>query len=123
VYGSAEQRALLNSHCTGLSTGQLQKPSVASLQTLSPGQVGHVVPPVHTLSTQVWLGSHGSLQAPQCWALVFVSVSQPLECSPSQLPKPAAHALTVQAPPAQTPSAFGNVQATTSGGSFETTQR
>jgi hypothetical protein len=77
VFGSAEQRVVLPSHCTGLSAGHVQKP-VDPLHTLSPGQGEgvHVMPPVHIELTQVWLGPHGLLQPPQCWLLLVVLVSQ-----------------------------------------------
>ena len=86
---------MLNSHCIVLA-GHAQKP-VDALQTLSPGQGEgeQVVPPVHTEFTQVWLVSHGLLQPPQCWVLVFVLVSQ--VPSPLQSAVPVAQ-VTTQAP-------------------------
>jgi hypothetical protein len=63
VFGLAEQRVLLNSHYTALA-GHWQQP-LELLQTLSPEQMGHCVPPsARTSFTQVWLVPHRVLQLP-----------------------------------------------------------
>jgi hypothetical protein len=63
VFGLAEQRVLLNSHYTALA-GHWQQP-LDVLQTLSPEQMGHCVPPsARTSFTLVWLVPHRLLQLP-----------------------------------------------------------
>jgi hypothetical protein len=57
-----------------------------------------------------WFVEHGVPQAPQFFAFVLVSVSQPFESMPSQSANPGAQLSTTQAPPAQAAVAWASAQ-------------
>jgi hypothetical protein len=80
---------------------QLPKPAL---------HVGTQAPDVHVVVPFALL--HCVRHAPQFERLVLVLVSQPFEALPSQLPKPALHAPSVQTPPGHVSAALARLQVT-----------